>query len=134
MLLRVGVIQTDTKRRLSARLAVEGISHHQGLLNNFDSHAAKVLLGFGYDLRVHGAQSHNSYFVMGAGAYRTIGNRGDAYPYWMLAPRIGWRGEFERDRVAIGFEASVQYPALTSFGPIGGRTRLMVPVAVTIRH
>lgn len=135
LLFRVGVAQAEPKSRLSARLAVEGVSHHRALLDASDSFAVRTLLGFGYDLRLHGAQPPiKHYLLMGAGVYRSLGNRGDGYPFWLLSPRIGWGGEIDKGGLSVGIEASAQYPALTNFGGTGGRLGFMLPVSVTIMY
>ena len=134
-LLRVGVAQVDPKSRLSARLAVEGVFHHRGLLDESESYSVRTIVGLGYDLRLRSVHRRsNDYFLMGAGVYRTVGNKGDSYPLWLLTPRIGWGGEIELDRVNVGLEASAQYPALTNFGPTNGQMGLMFPVGITIRY
>jgi hypothetical protein len=127
LLLRLGVVQEDPLRAYSARLALEGMVHHRSVFREAEQRPVKTFAGLGYDLRVHGTQRPvRHYFLAGAALYASLGDRGDSFPFLLLAPRIGWGGE-------IGFEAAIQYPGLTNFGstrrPL---SRSMFPVAINV--
>ena len=134
LLLRLGVVQEEPLRAYSARLALEGMMHHRSVFREAEQRPVKTFAGLGYDLRVHGTQRPvRHYFLAGAALYGSLGDRGDSYPFLLLAPRIGWGGEIQRGALRIGFEAAIQYPGLTNFGstrrPL---TRSMFPVAINI--
>jgi len=134
LLVRVAVLQVDPLKSYSGRLGLEAIVHHRSVFREAEQRPVKTFAGLGYDLRVHGTQRPiRHYFLAGAALYGSIGDRGDSYPFLLLAPRIGWGGEFRRGNLRVGFEAAIQYPGLTNFGstrrPL---TRSMFPVAINI--
>jgi hypothetical protein len=136
LLMRVAVLQVDPLKSYSARLGLEAMVHHRSVFREAEPRPVKTFAGLGYDLRVHGTQRPvRHYFLAGAALYGSIGDRGDGYPFLLLAPRIGWGGEFRRGDLRIGFEAAWQYPGLTNFGstrrPL---TQSMFPVSVTIGY
>lgn len=134
LLLRLGVVQEDPLRSYSARLALEVMVHHRSVFIEAGQRPVKTFAGLGYDLRVHGTRRPvRHYFLAGAALYGSLGDRGDSYPFLLLAPRIGWGGEIQRGSLRLGFEAAIQYPGLTNFGstrrPL---TQSMFPIAVNI--
>ncbi|WP_337170392.1 hypothetical protein [Gemmatimonas aurantiaca] len=136
VLLRVGVVQQEALKRISGRLALEGIGHARSMGNASDQDRVKALIGLGYDLRFHGSQRPVRHFMlMGAGLYASPMTRGDGYPALLLSPRIGWGGEVHRGRMEVGLEISAQYARWTNLGMTEERmVPWIFPVGITVRY
>ena len=136
VLLRVGVVQQEALKRISGRLALEGIGHARSIGNASDRDRVKALVGLGYDVRFHGAQRPIRHFMqMGAGLYSSLGTRGDGYPAVLLSPRIGWGGEIHSERTDVGLEISAQYARWTNLRMTEERmVPWIFPVGITVRY